>query len=1353
MKTNQKPKSTSMRSIPLFTAALAALGMINGAHAQIQTAGDLLVNIDATTLSPGPLNAITNSGTMGGFFEARDANAVPEIAPVNGNGSRGIRFNGVSYMQHYDALGGALKLADPSLVGGSPTCSIEAWVFNPSISIEETILSWGKRGADGANTSFNYGSDFRWGAMGRWGNADIGWNDNGGAPAAGKWHHLVYTYDGTTTRMYSDGLLQNQEVFAVNTTGGLPINLATQLNADNTIEGGLRGSLTIARARIHSEALTSGQIANNYNFEKNDFNLGTPLALPSGPIHRYSFTNAPGVANNGDVVVDSVGTAHGAIRGGGANFTGSRVVLPGGPSASAPYIDLPNGLLSTNSVDNGGSGEVTFEGWVKVTGSRNWSRILDFGSSTVGGVQGEVTGVGGGGNGQDYLFYSAQNGGEVNVHTLVVKNADSPSGNVEDGLDVGTYTFNNDLHFAITWKESSGQVKIYENGVEVKTLNSRSRMSDINDVNVWLGRSNWAGDDNIQGEYDEFRIYNRVLPAEQVQASYQTGPNSLAVAVPVNFTIQPQPQSVNEFDTAVFTVAAEGAPPISYQWYRNGVLINGATSPQLVLTNVLYGLNGSTFFARASNNISGTSFTQDSGTASLTVNPDFTPPTILQVRVANSNAFEIIFSERVSATDAANVAHYSLFGPFGQVTLASAVQGTDASRVIVTAASSFASAYYQVRVSGIHDVSTSANQIADDSEGAFLYALPAGLQHRWTFNNNAANDATGTTVPDVVGGANGQVRNLTGITKFTGSRLTLGGGQSATAPYVDLPNGLLSVNGVANGGSGEMTIEGWFKITGNRQWSRIFDFGSTISPDTGGEVSGPGGGGEGRDYLFLSAQRDGDPGFRQISIRNEDPGGGGGNSVDYATTGLNSDTHFVVTWKESVGELRVYENGALKTVYGNGTKMSDIRDVNVWLGRSNWAGDQNTQGEYDEFRLYNRIITPDQVQADYAAGPDNIVGEPQSIAISVTTTNMVENDFQAARALVSFANVANMDLTASGAITYETSDPNVLNVDSQGLVTSLNAGVATVTTRFGDLSGSKTINVLAVPVVLKHRYSFCEQPGELKAHDLVGTAHGVLTGAGAAYSGGGTLNLNGVDSYVDLPNGIISSLSNATFEMWITYTDNRSWGRVFDFGSSTGGENNQGGGSNYIFFAAQGPANFRFESKPTDLPPSTLLFGSGPLPNAQEVHVAITYNELSGIVRLYTNGVLVDAGLVTVPLRSINDFNNWLGRSQYNDPYFGGSYNEFRIYEGAMTPAQVLNSFQQGPDAAVSSTSLSITRSGPNFIISYPAGNCDYFLESSTVLGPNAQWAPVNASQSQNGDRVEFTVPSDAPGKFFRLSK
>ena len=92
---------------------------------------------------------------------------------------------------------------------------------------------------------------------------------------------------------------------------------------------------------------------------------------------------------------------------------------------------------------------------------------------------------------------------------------------------------------------------------------------------------------------------------------------------------------------------------------------------------------------------------------------------------------------------------------------------------------------------------------------------------------------------------------------------------------------------------------------------------------------------------------------------------------------------------------------------------------------------------------------------------------------------------------------------------------------------------------------------------LVHRYSFGEAPGSTTVKDSVGTADGALVGTGD-FTGDGKLNLTGVDGYVDLPNGIISSLTNATFETWITWNSARTWERIFDLGSSTGGEDVSG---------------------------------------------------------------------------------------------------------------------------------------------------------------------------------------------------
>src|SRR5262245_56537530 len=87
---------------------------------------------------------------------------------------------------------------------------------------------------------------------------------------------------------------------------------------------------------------------------------------------------------------------------------------------------------------------------------------------------------------------------------------------------------------------------------------------------------------------------------------------------------------------------------------------------------------------------------------------------------------------------------------------------------------------------------------------------------------------------------------------------------------------------------------------------------------------------------------------------------------------------------------------------------------------------------------------------------------------------------------------------------------------------------------------------------LQHRYSFNEASGTL-AKDSADAADGTLIGG--ASLGGGKVTFDGNDGYVDLPNGIISKLTDATFETWVTFSgQGGAWQRVFDFGNNAAGE-------------------------------------------------------------------------------------------------------------------------------------------------------------------------------------------------------
>ena len=484
----------------------------------------------------GEVISIPNSGPMGGFFRPTGGAGT---APVIGGplvdspgGTSGIRLDGTDFLQHV-ADDNTRIPAPASITGLDPKRSIDVWVYNPSIVAEETMVSFGRRGGpNGSNMSFNYGNSGAFGAVGHWGGQDIGWGGAANVPSARNWHHLAYTYDGTTTRVYVDGVQRNSEVLgelAINTHAGptLPINIGTQIdNAAGDPNVPLRGSLTLGRVRVYTGVLTPEQIAANFANEAAGYvnpPPPTPVPLTAPPVHRYSFNDPAGDAS-GDPITDSIGTAHGTVIGAregstatAPQWTGSRLVLPGGPSADAPYGDLPNNMISKFSTDNLGTGQISIEGWVRHTGNRTWSRIFDFGFSQAG----EVTAPGGTGNGLEYLMLAAQNGGNTALHHVELYDiANNPSNRL---ADYTSNTFNQDLHFVVTWNEATGVVRTYEQGVEVATFQSPIVFTSINDLNNWLGRSNWMADLNFQGEFDEFRIYDHVLTPGEVSGNFAAG--------------------------------------------------------------------------------------------------------------------------------------------------------------------------------------------------------------------------------------------------------------------------------------------------------------------------------------------------------------------------------------------------------------------------------------------------------------------------------------------------------------------------------------------------------------------------------------------------------------------------------------------------------------------------------------------------------------------------------------------------------------------------------------------------------------------------------------------------------------
>jgi hypothetical protein len=133
--------------------------------------------------------------------------------------------------------------------------------------------------------------------------------------------------------------------------------------------------------------------------------------------------------------------------------------------------------------------------------------------------------------------------------------------------------------------------------------------------------------------------------------------------VPPNITLDPISQTVEQCRSVTFRSQASGSPPMSFQWYKDGVAMDPlanptATGTTLIISNAQSGDAGN-YFMRASN----PSGTDDSLAATLTYQPDTTPPSIVSAVFDpfDPTRVTVTFSEQINYFNALDTFNWSLF--------------------------------------------------------------------------------------------------------------------------------------------------------------------------------------------------------------------------------------------------------------------------------------------------------------------------------------------------------------------------------------------------------------------------------------------------------------------------------------------------------------------------------------------------------------------------------------------------------------------------------------------------------------------------------------------------------------------
>jgi len=552
-----------------------------------------------------------------------------------------------------------------------------------------------------------------------------------------------------------------------------------------------------------------------------------------------------------------------------------------------------------------------------------------------------------------------------------------------------------------------------------------------------------------------------------------------------------------------------------------------------------------------------------------------------------------------------------------------------------------------------------------------LLSAQTTLQHRYSFVSDAS---------DSVGGANGTVVPATSGTNCTiNNGLFLpGGGGGGFSGYVTLPAGLLTT-------TTNLTIECWVTQNAANGWATVWDF-----ANNGGQ----------NFELCPNPERNINNLDVAITPNN--------NEIDTVTGFLfpsGSEQYVAFTFNSDDLTAQIYENGVLDAtqVYPNSTYIPGSIGGSTGTSQNMLGndifGDTQFQGTLYELRIYNGVLTPNQIAIDNLAGPTNLVSSytPTSVTFVTSSTNLVITGTAQAATEATFATTTGNDtVNAIGEATnFVSSNPQVLQVNSSGVITAVAIGKATVSaTVNGVTATSPTIFVTAPPTLL-HRYSFVSD-----ASDSVGGA--AWNGTIVAPNGGTNATISnglflpggggpGYSGYVTLPAGILTNTTSVTVECWATQNNGNTWAELYSFNDGT---------PSYLAMIPL-PANnngamvmaLRYNNDENDASSSVQF------PTNSEQYITETFNASTLVGDLYDNGqpiaTVTEPNTSFVP-GSMNLNNIFLGQDPWPDPQFQGTIYEFRIWNGALSPVYTAIAAAAGPSVIVtnltpSSLSVNVT--------------------------------------------------------------
>ncbi len=340
----------------------------------------------------------------------------------------------------------------------------EAWINVTSIGGAQNIIS-----SSGAPFWFNGGIL----SAGQGGSYSI--VTDGVSFTANKWTYVAVTYDAATTTMklYKDGIVVSTNAGVASNYANETVYLASHTGGNSLING------SMDEVRIWTIALTQAQIKQNM--------YKGPAIGTSGLVAYYKCNDG-----SGTTLTNATGGTNGSLQN-------------SPPWLASPIVGTGNGITFDGSDDNiviphVVSSDFTVEYWMKTN------------STGSGGVGTQWYG----GNG---IVDAEVGGGTYDWGTSLTGNRLAFGIGLPDITIQSTSIVNtgNWIHVAASWKQSTGEMKLYINGTQEAT-NSGSVSLRTAPTRITFGMLQTNGQ-FFNGSIDEVRIWNEVRTLAQIQAN------------------------------------------------------------------------------------------------------------------------------------------------------------------------------------------------------------------------------------------------------------------------------------------------------------------------------------------------------------------------------------------------------------------------------------------------------------------------------------------------------------------------------------------------------------------------------------------------------------------------------------------------------------------------------------------------------------------------------------------------------------------------------------------------------------------------------------------------------------------